>query len=355
MARYLLIVFLLVFISISSPLYSADNDACHKLTTTYYSHWSAKDKNQCEALIELNNFIEANKGKGLIALFDWDGTLYGEKVKIKEYRKGGFKAGQPAWHIWAAYHMFEYDDLNLLPLFKTYGSKNDQIKNAAIKDDYLEGKLDPKPKGYDKFSQIAIFEAGMTPVQMTEGIRLYLKDYKPCRYAIYPALDIMQRLSDAGFEIWIVTGSNPYYVATVLDAVEKECKQTKNKHYDFNISGVPYSIGKDKIVGNAAKLGPDGKFSQVYEDKFVKGGEKGKLYVIEREGKRVAVKNYIEKSKDRRAVFCAGNSGGDTQMMEYVLMKDDSFGLFVNPRGDLKTLITKFPSKIIEASYKEAN
>ncbi|MCP4688132.1 MAG: hypothetical protein GY859_08785, partial [Desulfobacterales bacterium] len=44
-----------------------------------YPHWDANDP----AIQTVDAFIQAHKGKGYVAAFDWDGTLYSETIKVK--------------------------------------------------------------------------------------------------------------------------------------------------------------------------------------------------------------------------------------------------------------------------------
>ena len=346
------------------PITSAANAAtpqevqanCRKLVAEYYPHWSPDDPEQCKALARFDAFVESNKGKGNVAIFDWDGTLYSENVKIREYNDVVQRAAQPAWHIWGAKHMFTRPELNLFPSFRTTETADVQIAHVLQKDDYLESKLEPKPEGYDKFSQIAVFEAGMTQQQMTDGIKEYLKDIDPCKYVIYSSMDVAQRLVDAGFSVWVVTGSNPYFVSTLVNAVEEKCTYKKDEKYELHLGSLPYSSASAHVIGNSAKLGTDNRFSNVYDDSLFTSVGHSELRIVEKEGKKILVKGYVEEKVGKPAVFCAGNSGGDLQMMEYILSNEDAFGLFVDPRSGLEKMLTPDnKSRTIELHYSEPN
>lgn len=320
-------------------LFTVSHGAMAEPAKALYPHWDFKNKAQVEHLAAIDSFIEKNKNSGVVAVLDWDGTVYAENIKVKEDKKIGISSGQPLWHIWAAYH-----DKTLLPLLRTGEDEKTQIENIVLKDGYLEGKTDVKADGYNKFSQIAVFEAGMTPAELTDGVLRYLDDYPPKNFVFYPVLDVVQRLADSGFKVWLVTGSNPYFVAAVLKKIEGTCFYTKDRKYDFKIS----------IAGNGAKLSKDGKFTMIYDDEFVKKGSEGKLYIIEKAGKTIAVQNYIEPKEKGKAIFCAGNSGGDAEMVDYVLKDKDALCIAVNPRGELEKSLTKYPDNLIQLEAKSA-
>ncbi len=166
-------------------------------------------------------------------------------------------------------------------------------------------------------------------------------------------MDVAQRLVDAGFKVWIVTGSNPHYVAAVLEVVQQDCSFKKDRKYELNISSTPYSPEKDRIVGNMAKLLENGTFSMVYDDSFTRKGGDGKLLIIEKDGKRIALQHYIEPKENAKAIFCAGNSGGDFHIMRHVLSDERSFGLFVNPRGGLEELALEFAERAVKIFFQE--
>lgn len=213
----------------------------------------------------LKEFIDSYAGKG--AVFDFDGTLYSEDIHLKEEHGttlNGKKikiVGQPAWHRWAANNWDKHPNLNLFPMYRT--EETDGPLEALINvDNYLEGKTNSaigKVSDYHKFRQIGTLEAGMTPENMITGVNLYLDKYSPKDYAFYPTLDIMQNMLNKKFKVWIVTGSNPYFVSVVLNKIEQ---LDKTGYFNFgNLATVPHQPssknGKrinSKIIGNAAKV-----------------------------------------------------------------------------------------------------
>src|SRR4051812_26078821 len=94
----------------ASPAGVAILDAELKAT---YPHWPA-DEASLKQLRTIEEFVRGQRGKGRAAVFDWDGTLYSERIRIKNPPPGlrqpeKLRAGQPAWHIWAASRILEKD------------------------------------------------------------------------------------------------------------------------------------------------------------------------------------------------------------------------------------------------------
>jgi phosphoserine phosphatase len=214
------------------------------------------------------------------------------------------------------------------------------------RDDYLEGKTNVALSDYSKFSQIATFEVGMTPQEMHEGVQDYLSEYPTEDYAYLKMLDILQQLVDNGFELWIITGSNPYFIASLLNDIDETLG------YELlAASCVPDDpdLEQCQIAGNAAKQSPDGRFTIVYDDRFVRLSGRNNPFFLERnivdgEGKEIAIRNYIEEKRDKPVVFYAGNSGGDYEAIEYVLDQEelDTLAVAVNPKGTLTDLVVKY-------------
>ncbi|MDM8564048.1 SIS domain-containing protein [Candidatus Halobeggiatoa sp. HSG11] len=326
-------------------------------TAEEYPHWKecfpsgtfSAEQDRCSKLQQVDEFIDqhANQNKG--AVFDFDGTLYNEGIDLKEEHgtelngKQVKVVGQPAWHRWAANHWHEYPKLDLFPLYRTKG--NNHLEALINVDNYLEGKSNSKTgkvTGYHKFRQIGTLEAGMTPENMAEAVKLYLDNYSPEDYAFKPVLDIMQNMINNKFKVWIITGSNPYFVSVVLDRIEQ---LDTTGYFNFgDLSVTPHQPssknGKtinSRIVGNAAKV-YNGKFTAVWDDRYLPRNKYKELYAVMKEGKRLVIRDYIEPYDNTDIIACVGNSGGDFEMMDYVLNKPDSKGIFINPRGRLKKL-----------------
>jgi glucose/mannose-6-phosphate isomerase len=86
-----------------------------------------------------------------------------------------------------------------------------------------------------------------------------------------------------------------------------------------------------------------GKFTAVWDDRYLPRDKYDKLYAVMKKGKRLAIKDYIEPNDATDIVACVGNSGGDFEMMTYVVEKKlaKTLGILINPRGKLKELKTK--------------
>ncbi len=298
-----------------------------------YPNWDENDP----AVATIDAFIQIHKGKGYVAAFDWDGTLYSETIEVKgEVHMGTTRSGQSIWHLWGARRGY-------FPAFKT--KDGDHLGTVVRRDDYLEGKTNVSLSGYSKFAQIATFEAGMTPLEMREGVRAYAGDYPPRDYAYLKMLDVVRQFIENGFQVWIVTGSNPYFVMSILETIDetmgvdllsKGCDPTRP------------DLEKCRIVGNCAKLSPEDRFTMVYNDRFVRIAGANTPYFLERNiidgaGKAVAIREFIEPRAGKPVVFYAGNSGGDYESIQYVLNQKELNTLIaaVNPRGTLTDLVAR--------------
>ena len=110
----------------------------------------------------------------------------------------------------------------------------------------------------------------------------------------------------------------------------------------------PVKVGGLKVPGNQQDKATQGVVVAVGHAALCHSG-------VDKEGKKIVVHDIIEKTTTQQAVFYAGNSGGDLKAMEYILSKDNSLGLLVNPRGGLEKLLQKTPSRTVKLSYEEAN
>ncbi len=316
-----------------------------------YPHWNCfgtdgkfqekKATDNCTQLTKLNSFIIANSNKNKIAVFDWDGTLYGEKVPTKLYDKNPENSAQSVWHLWAAKKYMNYSKLSLFPAWRTV--ENGEALTDLIKQDiYLEDKAFGdayKTVETEKFRQIATMEEGMTIEQMHKGLKYFFADYPTKDYSFYPVLDILQTLINKGFSVWIITGSHPYFIASTLDNIQKT---EASSFYNFKTL---FEIKKNKIkilkiAGNGSKLlNNSNKFSGAYDDKFVLGckdennAETPFPYVVSGYGKNCVLQHIRSQEPGKEICFSASNSDGDYYMAKEVLKKENSFGIFVNPRG----------------------
>ena len=312
-----------------------------------YPHWNFENLSTYKKLEKINTFIEANKGKNNIAVFDWDGTLYNENIPVKEMDNVKY-AGQPAWYFWMARNASKFS----FPVFPMFNTKDGEFINNVIEfNNYLEGKSDVTASGYNKFTLTALFTAGMTPMSVMNGTEEYLKYYRPEKYAFLPMLDVMQKMVNSGYNVWIITGSNPYFVAAQIKYIEDYMNYRNEEKYDFNICTAPYNPENDHIAGNTLKLLKNNRFSVIYDDRFVQN-RGHKHYIVDGEGKLIVVKN-LEKKYNSEVIFAAGNSGGDFYDVRYVVEKPYAMAIAVEPRGDLVNLVKDYPQKIVELNSSE--
>lgn len=345
MKKIFMIVLLFVFAN-SLVLFATDD--LKKL----YPHWDFSSFTTITKLKKIDSFIKANADAHNLAVFDWDGTLYNEHIPVADQKNEKF-AGQPAWYIWAANH-----DSNVFPLFDS--SDNEFINNVITKDRYLEGRTNIQNVDiYSKFTQTSIFTAGMTPKEVTDSIYKFLeiKTYSPEQNAFLPMLDVLQRMHDAGFDIWIITGSNPYFVSTEIKYVEDNIDYTSGAKYNFGkgFLTVPYDPATGHIAGNTLKLLKNCVFSIVYDDRYVKN-DKGNLYIVDHEGKAIAMNNIAQKDGNI-AIFAAGNSDGDFNDIQAVTDDNKHLAIAVAPAAgsELEKLVKSRPENTVELTEHEAD
>jgi len=356
------IIFLTLFTILITITGSANAENVCKL----YPHWDCSKSDQLTILNKFENFIAKHPQKGLVA-FDWDGTLYDEHIPLPG-KSEETRSCQSVWHYWAANHLSKYP--YLFPSFKTgKGNPNEQANNIKRQDDYIEGQVfqpaSPtdntwkfSPMGYDKVVQIASFEAGMSLNQMRFGITQYLKDYSPTRYGFTKMLDLVQRFSDTGFTVWIVTGSNPYYLGNLITAPSGV---NASLNYHIMTACIPdqknFSNFSNNcfISGNGAKIWQDKngtyKFSSVYDDRFLKEEiNENQRSAVSNYGKELVLRQLIKRF-NKPLVFYAGNSDGDYYAMKFLLSQaPDTMGVFVQP--DLSHS-TKFKDLLFSKACKD--
>ncbi|HEY9072297.1 MAG TPA: HAD family hydrolase [Candidatus Ozemobacteraceae bacterium] len=313
-----------------------------------YPHWGT---GRIAELVRIDRFIERHAGRGAVAVFDFDGTIISE-----EWPEAGgtLRSGQSAWRIWCARHLnevpFVFPRLDL-------GFGSEDHRDAILRlDAILEGQTRVEAAGWLKFTGLTSFEAGMTPEEMRRAVDAFLAHQPPAGKVFFPMLDIMQRMIDRGWHVWIVSGSSPYFITAVLANVARTCEYTPGRRYDFRgiLTGPWKPCSADnpdgaRLLGNTSKLDAAGRFSQVYDEAFTRNPAR-EPFVLEKEGKRVALEFWIEPAEGKRAVFCAGNSDGDAALMEFVFGRmPDTLGLFINPRGKaFQALLEQRPSVRLE-------
>lgn len=335
---------LMVILGVLTGIFCSQVEAA--LDKKTYPHWDWDSPADIAKLAEIDAFIEANKHYSPIAVFDWDGTVYDETIRTRE-RVGGnvIKSGQAVWHIWAANNASqrEYAALNLFPQYRDCSGAC-ILTGLINKDDYLEGLAPGQHPidNYSKFSQIAVIEAGMTPDAFIRGVNAYEKRYPVKHYAFLPMFDVIQNMLNNQFKVWFISGSNPYFIATLLKKVEQ-----LDPRYNFaSITGKALlavagkHASSSRIIGNQAKL-YRGKFTRIYDDRYVLRLGSEPLHAIVGEGKALAMRRFISKQDNGQIIFAAGNSGGDIEMMAEVLKTPNSMLLAVNPAQKLREFLAE--------------
>ena len=292
-----------------------------------YPHWNFNNSCTYSKLVRINNYIQKNKNTHKLAVFDWDGTLYNEHLSVQEY--DGTWAGQPAFYLWGANHKNDLG-FKLFPMFHTNNFKIDVINKTK----YLEGRTNINPDMYSKFTQTACFTEGMTPSELVNATKLYLNEYKTADNVFLPMLDVLQTMLNKGFDVWIVTGSNQYFVSELLEDISAKVNYGHRSYNFSNICTVPYNSKSGHIAGNGLKLLKNGNFSNAYDIYYVKNRKK-ELYIVDHQGKVVAINN-IEAKDHTTLGFVAGNSDGDYEDSDMALSISGSLVIGVCPKDDSK-------------------
>ena len=358
----------------------------------YYPHWSDCLTNT--SLASFETFLNKYKADAhnYVAAFDWDGTLFEEDITIRVNNKDYHRSFQSIWHLWGARQLLnhqtgEYDFLfpsfkeyDVDPVSQTFSANYTAWSNAIIhRDDYLEGayKEASEPPGesfktvtlptgvYDKFGQIALFETGMTFHAFNKGVDELMIEYQATHYSFFKVMDSFVRLQSLGFNVWIITGSNPYFLVNVItgvngvnDALKASGIQMMGScqnymdHYqtDPAIQTADQFFNACPIAGNGAVWG-GGKspFVRRYVDRNFdsmpaecNNAEVKCLMAINELGKVYAALHVKKVEQDKKMILFAGNSGGDYNIMKSVLdnntEQEPTFGVFVQPRSSLNNL-----------------
>lgn len=352
---------------------------------TSYPHWDLNDKAQYAKLVKIDDFIEKNKDKGYIAAFDWDGTLYCEKIPMKELNQPeNIYGGQGGFYIWGAYNKDKFASFKLFPSFDPESSdfKDEVLREVkAVESRLFDGMQNsalpptmptaPYPvynaDGYSKFSfETTIFLLGMTPEQLKEAETKYFESYNPAEYAFFPMLDIVQKMCDSGYNVWIITGSSPYFVTNMLSYIQENVSYVSGRNYDFSkiilTKDNNYDASQSHLAGNGTKLTKEGLFSAVYDSRFLTNDfvkNAGLLYIADKQGKYLVISN-LEARFKTNAVFVAGNTDGDLYDTSYVLEESklgpNTFAICVAPPVTSKVYqyLQKFPSRSVILTMSEA-
>ena len=338
--------YILFFSFLSLMLFFCAAFSWSAIDKALYPHWKLDDPAIISFLEKLETFIAHHAHKQQVVVFDWDGTVYNEKIPVKEYNNA-VRSGQSAWHLWAGANLKKYSFLFPLFRLKDY---DESKKYLFYHDDFLEEKNTEKPLDYAKFSQIACIEAGMSVPEMEKGIRMFLKepDYAVRNHVFIPLFDVLQRFADNGFIIYFISGSNPYYIKVVLETIQKDIPYTNTRKYSLGvIEHTPY-----RLLGNCARLGKNNRFTLIYDDTYVKH-QAQESYVVNKEGKAIAIERYLEGAlKLPKPIFAAGNSGSDNAMISYCVKANDfpnTWGLAVDARSGLPELAQQLGLGVIHA------
>ncbi|OGT53577.1 MAG: hypothetical protein A3F17_00135 [Gammaproteobacteria bacterium RIFCSPHIGHO2_12_FULL_41_15] len=318
----------------------------------FYPHW--KNCAASESLMQIEKMIAAHEqDKNQLAFaFDWDGTLYNEQIPLKN-NPTQKRSGQSTWRRWAADQIQFKNAQHLFPFLRPHhDKKNDQqlwAENLRVGDDLVESKLANYALSSDlkTFTTIATLPAGMRVADYIVGVNQYLNDYPVEKNAYQSVFDIFQRLQNKGFTPWIITGSNPYFVATVLHRVNQRLAFNVMPQCTNYIDAILHQqrvfryahfMQVCHIAGNAAEVNSKGQFSWEYDRRFVLNS---KSAIVDKQGKWLAAQ-YIARHSSP-IFFYAGNSDGDAAIISALLMgktgQSNSAAMFVNPEGKLLTAI----------------
>ncbi|MEM9085097.1 MAG: HAD family hydrolase [Pseudomonadota bacterium] len=219
-----------------------------------------------------------------IAVFDNDGTLWGEKPLYFQL-------------IYAIERLQEKAKAD--PSILT----SDALV-AASKGD-LKGVLASGKEGL--LEVLAVSHSGMTVEDFQADVSEWLatakhpKTGKPYGEMVYqPMLELLTYLRDEGFETWIVSGGGIHFIRAFAEEA--------------------YGIPPEQVVGSATP-------TQYDADQQVVMKLPGIEFVDDKAGKPVGIDSHI----GRRPIFAGGNSDGDFEMLEYTMAGDGArFAMIVH-------------------------
>lgn len=345
---------------------------------------------------KIRQFLQSQNPTNSLVAFDWDGTLYNEKIPTTTpLHHPVILGGQAGWIMWSANRIFHCSQpacssRSWFPSFEQYDSdgKIDYKKWAmslAERDLFLEGRYSEIQKTlpqnitsqpitfsvYDKYMQAAGMASGMSLYTLSQSVQAYLKGSHQQFTSI---LNVVRAAERRHFKVWIITGSNPYYVANVIYHIDEKLPAKKrvlrscfklmqkvlhNKATQLRPAAF---FTQCPIAGNASTWsGGSGPFSNQYDDRNVTNGTQFKhdcaklspnnicKMAVDGLGKEYALQ-HIEHSEGKSIVLYAGNSDGDVYIMQHVL-HHGGFGVFVNPNyGDTKGALMKM---YLRCKYKK--
>ena len=291
MKKYIVIVLALI-LSLSMVLaVSADQDATEEKWEDVFEYWNP----EAPALNTLIEYVENVTDESSedfipvadrIAIFDMDGTLYGEMFPTYL----GLYA--LAWRI--------LEDPGYQPdeeMLEFGREIRESVRRGSYADDFTERYINMFAKAF----------AGMTLAEYSEFItQLLLQDvdgFEGMTYgeAFYlPMLEVIEYLQDNDFTVYVCSGSDRFLCRTLLEG----------------IIGIPYAniIGMDVAVEAAGQNGEDGLY-YVYsaEDDILRTD---KLIIYNVKMNKVL---QIVQEIGRQPVLSFGNSSGDMSMHNYTI------------------------------------
>lgn len=249
----------------------------------------------CAALTALQTYVGGVTDKNSeyfipvedrIAVFDLDGTLYGEKA--------------PYYAIWqTVVHRILYDETYTAP---------DDVRAVALQIEQLDQNSSiPDNLEKDEATAEAKAFAGMTQAEYDAYVKTFLQtaasgfnNLKLADAFYQPMLELIQYLQDNDFTVYICSGTDRFWVRSAIDG-----------HINIPEEHV---IGMDVTMIASGQGTTDG-LDYVYQDSDE---------VIR--GDRLLVKNVkmnkvsqIAQEIGRQPVLAFGNSSGDSSMCAYVM------------------------------------
>ena len=257
-----------------------------------------KNWNQCESLTSLKSFVEKSLDKAdkknyipsedRIAVFDMDGTLYGE-----------------LFPTYLEYVMYQYRVLED-PTYKDLASEEEITFANEIKEGVHNNSY---PSGTDmRHARLAAKAySGMTLKAFDEYAKTFLKKSIPCfsnmtyAEAFYePMREVVNYLKQSDYEVYVVSGSDRFLCRSLLidnlgissnNIIGMDVKLVATNQGDTE--GVNYQItDEDQILRSDELLIKNLKFNKVAQ---------------------------IIKEIGKQPVLSFGNSGGDQSMHKYTI------------------------------------
>ena len=291
------ILFISIFFNIFIPLWlTRSDDHYHNYK---FKYWTKNSK----VLETIKNYVQeitTKKNKNYIpkedriAVFDMDGTILGEKA--------------PTYVVWTFYRDTVKENSTL---------NNDPVQKEIVKkvEDYIKGlSTDEDLEIQEIKGEAKIFE-NWTVKNYMEFIRKYLErnaygfkniKFKDMYYK--PMVEIINFLQKNFFKVYIVSGSERFFVREVVSHFLDDMPFERIIGTDFHL------VGKEE---NISKFDYDNLYHYDYTnshtDYLIKSDK-----VAEYNVKFTKVR-LIAKEIGRKPVLSFGNSSGDAPMHNYVL------------------------------------